>query len=148
MTDRNLNAQVQGVWQLKSRIDVDASGKLHIDPSLGADPLGILCFSRDHFAAQFMKRDRSGEPMAVQAAQGANNSSASNGYDAYFGSYTVDQASGLLKVRLEGAITPSNIGSEFERQIRVQGNELTITLATTSVEGIPITRTLTFTRLD
>ena len=81
-------------------------------------------------------------------AQGANNSSASNGYDAYFGSYTVDQASGLLKVRLEGAITPSNIGSEFERQIRVQGNELTITLATTSVGGIPITRTLTFARLD
>lgn len=148
MPNDNLNMQVQGVWQLTSRVDVDSSGKRHIDPALGADPLGMLCFSRDHFAAQFMKRDRSGEPTAVQAAQGANNSSASNGYDAYFGSYTVDQASGLLKVRLEGAITPSNIGSEFERQIQVQGNELTITLATTSAEGIPLSRTLTFARLD
>jgi hypothetical protein len=143
----NPHADVLGVWQLESRIDTDSSDQRHIDPILGADPLGILCFSSDQFAAQFMKRDRSGTSSLSQSVQGSNNSSAVNGYDAYFGTYTVDGATGTLKIRLDGAITPANIGSQFERHIEVRGNELTIQLATTTADGKPITRTLTFSRL-
>ena len=142
-----VHKEVSGVWQLKSRIDTDSSGHRQIDPILGADPLGILCFSSDHFAAQFMKRDRSGASGASQSVQGSNNSSAVNGYDAYFGTYTVDESSGTLRIRLDGAITPSNIGGQFERHIEVRGDELSIQLATTSADGKPITRTLTFSRL-
>lgn len=57
----NLATAIIGFWKLKSREDVDATGKVHIDPFLGRDPLGILCFGKTHFSAQFMKRDRSGE---------------------------------------------------------------------------------------
>lgn len=142
-----LAMEVLGIWKLTSRIDTDSSGRRHIDPILGPDPLGILCFSKDHFAAQFMKRDRSQSQDAPQLVRGTNNSSAVNGYDAYFGTYTLDEGSGTLKTRLEGAITPSNIGSEFERHIEVRGNELTISLATMSTDGKPVTRTLTFSRL-
>jgi len=143
----NLKSAMLGVWQLKSRVDTDPSGQRKIDPILGADPLGILTFSNDHFAAQFMKRDRSAAAPAPQPFQGSNNSSAVNGYDAYFGTYTVDESSGTLKTLLEGAITPSNIGSVFERHIVVRGDELTIQLATTSADGSAVTRTLTFSRL-
>lgn len=143
----NLKSGVPGIWQLESRIDTDSSGNREIDPILGSDPLGILCFSKDRFAAQFMKRDRSESQIAARSAQGANNSSAVNGYDAYFGTYTVDEATGTLSIRLDGAITPSNIGSRFERHIEVRENELSIQLATTSTDGKPITRTLTFSRL-
>jgi hypothetical protein len=40
----NLATAIIGFWKLESREDSDASGKVHIDPFLGRDPLGILCF--------------------------------------------------------------------------------------------------------
>jgi hypothetical protein len=138
---------IAGVWRLESRRDVDASGRVHIDPVLGPDPLGMLCFSSGHFAAQFMKRDRIeaiDQPLFVP---GSNNSCAVNGYDAYFGRYTLDETAGTLQVHLDASIVPSNIGRTFTREVSVQGNTLTIALATTTTDGTPVTRTLTFTRL-
>jgi hypothetical protein len=32
---------IVGIWKLRSREDVDATGKVHIDPFLGPNPLGI-----------------------------------------------------------------------------------------------------------
>lgn len=135
------------MWLLMSRIDTTVSGGQVVDPILGADPLGMLCFSANHFAAQFMKRDRTESSQAAGPAQGANNSSAVNGYDAYFGTYMVEEESGTLRVRLEGAITPANTGSAFERHIEIHGQQLIIRLATNASDGTPITRTLTFSRL-
>ena len=54
----NLAEAILGIWKLKSREDVDATEQVHIDPLLGPEPLGILCFGPVYFAAQFMKRDR------------------------------------------------------------------------------------------
>src|SRR5512143_166432 len=117
-----LKSRLIGMWRLESRIDMDTAGQRRIDPVMGADPLGILCFAADRFSAQFMRRDRSQSPTASLAGSGANNSSAANGYDAYFGTYTVDEAAGTMRTTLEGAITPANIGSVFERRIAVAGD--------------------------
>jgi hypothetical protein len=144
---KNLRAKLLGLWQLKSRVDLDSSGQRHIDPVLGADPLGILCFSDGYFAAQYMKRDRSNSRDAQQLVRGSNISSVFNGFDGHFGTYTLDETSGILKVRLEGAISPSDIGREFERHIHVQGDQLTIKFATASADAAQVTRTLTFSRL-
>jgi hypothetical protein len=140
-----------GIWRLLTREDYDGSGRRVIDPVMGADPLGILSFSQTHFATQFMRRDR-GAGAAVAAATspaipGANNSLASNGYDAYFGTYTLDAPAGLVTTHLEGAITPANVGQSFTREIRVVGDRLSIRLATNAADGVPITRTLVFERL-
>ncbi len=70
------------------------------------------------------------------------------GYDAYFGTYDLEERTGKLTVRLEAAISPSNIGMEFVRTVHVADNRLTITLPTTSAAGVPLTRTLSFSRLD
>ena len=150
MTDSSSPVQralLRGMWRLASRVDRDAGGRRHIDPTLGEDPLGLLCFSEHHFAAQFMKRDRSGPTPGSGTVAGVNNSSAVDGYDAYFGTYAIDEAGGTLTVRLEGAITPANIGAAFERTVAVSGDRLTISLATTAADGTPLTRTLTFVRL-
>lgn len=136
-----------GIWRLKSRIDVDASGQRRIDPVMGADPLGMLCFSSGHFSAQFMRRDRAATAPSAPTAAGVNNSSAVNGYDAYFGTYTVDEAAGTITTVLEGAMAPANIGATFVRHVRVDGNQLTVSLPTTAPDGTPLTRTLKFTRL-
>ena len=143
----DLAAAILGIWNLESRQDVDAAGVLRVDPILGADPLGILCFSSDRFAAQFMKRDRAAQREIVQPIQGRNNSSAVDGYDAYFGTYELDPIAGTLTIHLVGSISPSNVGSTFVRDIRVIDGALVIQLVTTAADGTPVTRTLTFSRL-
>ena len=143
----NLSAAILGVWKLRSREDVDAKGEIHLDPFLGRDPLGILCFATDHFSAQFMKRDRSSRDDGTQRLQTRNNTAGVNGYDAYFGTYSVDEIAGTLTTHLEGSISPENIGSTFVRDARVVNNELIIQLQTTAVDGTGVTRTNTFSRI-
>ncbi|MDE3056800.1 MAG: lipocalin-like domain-containing protein [Bacteroidota bacterium] len=138
---------ILGVWKLTSREDVDAAGQIHLDPFLGKDPLGILCFAPKHFAAQFMKRDRSGQDEEAGRIQTRNNTAAVNGYDAYFGTYSVDEIAGTLTTHLEGSISPANIGSTYVRDVRVTGNELIVQLQTTAVDGTPVTRTNAFSRI-
>lgn len=142
----NLAGAIVGVWTLKSREDVDAAGKIHIDPLLGPDPLGILCFGKMHFSAQFMKRDRSGQE-TVQPVAAKNNTARVNGYDAYFGTYAVDETKGTLTTRLEGSISPSNIGDTYVRNVRIVGDELIVQLHTTAVDGTAVRRTNTFSRI-
>ena len=132
-----------GTWRLLSRIDRAADGNLREDPALGSDPLAMLTYTGGRFSAQFMKRDRS---TAAAAGSGQNNTSAVGGYDAYFGTYRVG-ADGLVMHRLEAALTPANVGMEFARTLTVEGDRLTIVLATASQSGEPLTRTLTWERV-
>jgi hypothetical protein len=143
----DLVSEILGIWMLKSREDVDAEGQILTDPFLGRDPVGILSFGPSHFAAQFMKRDRSDEENVEQRVQAKNNTAAVNGYDAYFGTYSVDETAGTLATHLEGSISPVNIGKTYIREVRVVNNELIIQLKTTSVDGVAITRTNTFSRV-
>ncbi len=142
----NLATAIRGIWNLKSRVDVDDTGKAQIDPFLGRDPLGILCFGESHFAAQFMKRDRSEQGNVPERAQARNNTAGVNGYDAYFGIYSVDEIAGTLTTHIQGSISPANIGATYVRDARVLDNELSIQLHTTAIDGTAITRTNTFTR--
>ena len=142
-----LSAALPGTWNLLSRIDMTADGKRCIDPSLGEDPAAILFYDRSgNFAAQFMKRDRS-TPMADVPAGAANNSRAQGGYDAYFGSYTVDDDLGTVTQRLTGSLSKENVGMVLTRGMTVEGDRLTIQLETTSSLGDPVTRTLTWERV-
>jgi hypothetical protein len=65
----SLSTAILGIWKLKSREDMDSTGQVRIDPFLGRDPLGILCLGPTHFAAQFMKRDRSQQEDVLQLSQ-------------------------------------------------------------------------------
>jgi hypothetical protein len=142
-----LSAQLPGTWLLESRIDVAASGERRPEPSLGEDPIALLIYDRSgHFAAQFMKRDRSvTAPDGPSGAQ--NNSRAQGGYDAYFGTYTVDDAQGTVTQRLLGALSRENVDSVLTRAMKVQGNALVIQLQTVAADGVAVTRTLTWRRV-
>jgi hypothetical protein len=135
-----------GTWRLVSREDRNEVGERRVDPGLGADPLGLLVYDTGgNFAAQFMRRDR------VDASQpsptgGSNNTSAVNGYDAYFGTYTVDEKTGTVTQSLAAALSPTNVGMVVTRNLRVEGDSLVIELATTRPDGEPITRTLRWIR--
>ncbi|MEQ1580981.1 MAG: lipocalin-like domain-containing protein [Steroidobacteraceae bacterium] len=145
---RPLSASLPGTWELLSRVDMTDGGERRIDPSLGEDPIAYLIYDRaGHFAAQFMKRDRS-TPVADGPAGAPNNSRAQGGYDAYFGTYSVDDAQGTVTQTLLGALSKESVGMVLTRGMTVVGDSLTISLRTASASGEPVTRTLTWKRVD
>ena len=92
-----LSASLPGTWELLSRTDVAATGEQRLEPSLGSDPVAMLIYDGSgHFAAQFMKRDRTTCPVVDAPVTGVNNSRAQGGYDAYFGTYQVDDSAGTV----------------------------------------------------
>jgi hypothetical protein len=138
-----------GTWKLLSREDVTSDGQRRTDPILGADPVSYLMYdAAGHFAVQFMRRDReSAEGNAHRSTVGgANNSDAINGYDAYFGRYTVG-ADGTVTQELVGALSPGDVGKVVTRRFRINGDELVIDLETTASDGDPVTRTLRWQRV-
>jgi len=143
-----LSKSLVGTWMLTSREDLTREGRVHPDPGLGSDPIAMLVYdAAGNFAAQFMKRDRSAPATATGAAAGGpNNSRAQGGYDAYFGTYTVDDRQGAVTQRLTGALSNENVGMVLTRVMAVDGDELTIRLNTTALDGVPITRTLKWRR--
>jgi hypothetical protein len=153
---RRLSGALVGTWELLSRVDLTAAGERRIEPALGEDPVALLYYDRSgHFAAQFMKRDRAvNAPVAPGAAvtptdqSSPNNSRAQGGYDAYFGTYTVDDARGTVTQRLIGALSAENVGLVLTRAMSVDGDTLTIALATATANGEPVTRTLVWRRLS
>jgi hypothetical protein len=142
-----LSATLPGTWQLVSRVDRTAAGERRPEPSLGEDPIALLIYDRaGHFAAQFMRRDRSVDvPDGPPAAR--NNSRAQGGYDAYFGTYTVDDARGTVTQRLLGALSRENVGSVLTRGMDVMGDTLVIKVETSAADGSAVTRTLTWRRV-
>lgn len=146
-TDNDSTNDFVGVWWLLSREDRAMGGGLRIDPTLGSDAKGILTYANGRFAAQFMKRDRTDVLVTNSTPIGENNTGAVDGYDAYFGTYSVDVKTGDVLHLLEGALTAQNIGMEVSRTLTVDGDSLTIQLETTTIDGEPIVRTLTWERV-
>ena len=144
----SLSSALPGTWLLQSRIDVTPGGESHPDPLLGANPIALLIYDRTgHFSAQFMKRDRS-SAAEIASANAKNNTQAQGGYDAYFGTYSVDDAEGTVTQQLMGSLAPGNVGMVLTRIMEVKGNTLLISLETTAADGTPVIRTLTWRRLE
>ncbi len=143
----SLSSELPGTWLLQSRIDVTHDGARHVDPLLGEDPIALLIYDRTgHFSAQFMKRDRS-QVVEAASANTANNTQAQGGYDAYFGTYVVDDEAGAVTQRLMGALSARNVGMMLTRAMTVDENTLLIRLDTTAADGTPVVRTLRWQRL-
>ena len=144
----SLSSDLPGTWMLESRIDVTKAGERCPEPLLGEDPIAILFLDRaGHFAAQFMKRDRSMVALPTAAAGPKNNTQALGGYDAYFGTYSVDDATGVVATTLMASLSPGNVGMVLQRSMEVKGDKLQIQLETTAPDGTPVIRTLSWRRV-
>lgn len=137
-----------GTWVLIDRVDRTPDGRVIAEPTLGSDPLGIIVYdAAGNVAAQLMKRNRDGGSAPAPAAQtvGANNSAPTNGYDAYFGTYSVDPAAHTVTHRLVGAISPGDVGKSVTRNFEFVGGELHLRFRTTN-GGVEVLRTLRWKR--
>lgn len=142
-----LSDQLPGTWRLRSRIDVDGTGKEVPDPALGSAPVALLFYDQTgNFAAQFMNPNRN-QIVSEGPAIAKNNTQAVGGYDAYFGNYAVDDATGVVTQILLGSLSRENVGAIISRTMTVTGNSLVIKLETAAWNGTPIIRTLTWERI-
>jgi hypothetical protein len=138
-----------GTWKLLSRDDVTSDGQRRTDPILGTNPVAYLIYdAAGHFAVQFMRRDRGANGRVADRARvgDANNSGAVNGYDAYFGRYTVAD-DGTVTQELIGALSPGDVGKIVTRRFQIKDAELVIVLETTASDGDAVTRTLRWQRV-
>jgi hypothetical protein len=141
-------AQLVGTWKLISRVVSLEDGTPVQDPGLGRTPKGYLIYdSSGHVAAQLMRLDR---PRAIDCgAPGpapSDNSQSVNGYDAYFGTYAINETSHTVTHHLEGAIAAADVGKNLVREFQVSGDRLIIIVRTNSPEEKQV-RTLTWERV-
>ena len=136
-------------WVLISRRDFTHDGKAQTERSLGETPRGLLFYGTDgHMAVQLMRLDapRSSTPLSTSSVHPKNNTDISSGYDAYFGTYTVDPAAQTVTHHVEGALSPGDVGKSLTRPFRLQGAELTLSFDTSASDGTPVTRTVVWRR--
>lgn len=152
--ERQILDQLAGGWRLVSRITTGTDGKVLADPGLSVTPTGVLIYDRfGHVAAQLSRPGRTvgilgEECRAAEKVKGTNDTAQTIlGYDAYFGTYTVDAKAGVVTHHLESALFPGDIGKDIKRNFSVSGDMLTIKFHTTTADGTAVVRTLLWTRM-
>ena len=150
----SVRAQLIGSWRLVSRQSRRANGEVETDAGLSATPLGILIYDQSgHVAAQLSRRDRTlailpAECQTAITTKGTPDTAQTIlGYDAYFGSYKINENDGTVTHHLEAALFPGDIGKDIERHFTISGDQLTISFNTTTREGVKVTRTLIWQRM-
>jgi Lipocalin-like domain len=63
----------------------------------------------------------------------SDNSQSVNGYDAYIGTYAIDETSYTVTHHLEGALAAADVGKNLGRGFRISGDKLTIIVRTNSL---------------
>lgn len=116
-----------GTWRVERIVDTDADGKVH--HPYGEQPKGYIVYDPSgHLHVQIMRT-----PPAPPFAAGADDKgsdaeirAAFLGYAAYFGTWRVDAAKGVVVHRVEGSLMPSYTGTDQPRPFRIDGDVLTI----------------------
>jgi hypothetical protein len=94
----------------------------------------------------FLPQTREITPGAAPVVADPNNSAASGGYDAYFGTYAIDGATGTVTHHLVGALTPADVGRTLTRRFALEGASLVIWFEARRTDGTPVIRRLRWRR--
>ena len=137
---------IVGAWELDTRTVRRENGDVILDPVLGKAPTGRLHYDASGaMMLQMMRQDRTGPISAPSNADDAKNPRIVLGYDAYFGTFDVNESRGTITHHVEGSLFPEDLGKDFTRQLAIEGDRLTLTFTSPSSQGA-ITRTLVFRR--
>jgi hypothetical protein len=138
--------RLAGAWQLTTRTVRRSDGTVLADPVLGDRPPGRLFY--DASGVMMLQMMRLGRAAAIGTP--ANPKDSANprivlGYDAYFGTFAVDEKAGTITHHVEGSLFPEDLGKDFVRRFVLDGDTLTLSF-TSAAEGGDVTRTLVFRR--
>lgn len=130
-------SRLVGTWRLQSFVEVRPSGEVVPSGRYGPNVIGMIVYdAAGNMMAQLGNPDRPtfagdsamrGTPEEVKLAF--------EGYNAYFGTYVVDEPSATIRHRVESNLFPNAVGTEFTRRFHLQGDELTLELPPTPIQG-------------
>jgi hypothetical protein len=141
----DVREQLAGSWSLVSRVSTLANGEVLPDRGLATTPKGLLIYDRTgHVAPQLSRQGRTVEMIGEECQEAAKirgtNDTAQTvlGYDAYFGTFTVNEKEGFVVHHLESALFPGDMGKGIKRNFTISGDKLTIKFNTTTSDGMPV----------
>lgn len=143
-----LKDQFVGTWALVSQEYRDGSGQV-VYPA-GREAAGVIMYdAAGSMAVQIMRVDRplfaSGD---VLDGTDAEIRAAYQGYNAYFGTYTVDEAQRIVTHHLKGSLFPNRVGSEQVRYFTFEGDRLTLRTPPILRGGASLVGTLVWERVS
>lgn len=143
----SVRERIAGAWQLESRTVKQGNGATVLDPVLGQQPAGRLFYDASgHMMLQMMRQGRAQAISVPSNPPDAKSSRIVLGYDAYFGTFTVNEAEGTITHRVEGSLFPEDLGKDFRRFYTLEGDTFTLRFTSPSPDGPALTRTLRFRR--
>lgn len=122
-----------GTWLLVSQHTLYPDGRR--EPSRGENPAGILIYDgAGNMAVQLMRTDaRAGEFTDL-----ADLRTALEGYLAYFGRFTVDEAQQIIRHSVSGASYPAYRAATLVRRYTFEGDMLTLEAASPAADSMRV----------
>ena len=125
-----------GGWRLVSYQAQGVDGK--ISYPLGKHLLGLLCFTEQGFmSVQVMKLDRpkySSDDLHVSLME--EMAAAANGYIAYAGRFSVDEAAGTVTHHIQLSLSPSWVGTDQIRFVALSTDRLHLSAGAVLINGM------------
>lgn len=116
LADTSVRQQLIGAWRMVSNEET-VNGKL-----TRRDQIGILTYTSDgHMSVQIMDKN----PNATDTGDPVQYSN--NGYEAYFGTFDVNEAAHSVTHHVQGALVRSLIGQDLTRIYTFSGKQLVLT---------------------
>lgn len=143
-----LKDQFVGTWTLVSQEFRGGDGQV-IYPA-GHEASGVIMYdAAGNMAVQIMRVDR---PLFASGdvLEGTDDEirAAYQGYNAYFGTYTVDETQRIVTHHLRGSLFPNRVGSDQVRYFAFEGNWLTLKTPPVLRGGSSLTGTLVWERVS
>ncbi len=140
------NEQFIGTWKLVSAEYRRANGE-SIE-MYGANPSGILMYGADGtMSVQIMRRDRPRFAVADRLGGTPNEIRAAfQGYQAYYGTYSIDENARIVTHHLTGALLPNWVGVDQKRFYELTGNQLQLGTAPLTIGGAEATGSVVWER--
>lgn len=104
-----------GTWRFVEITDMDSTGTpVHY---FGETPCGFMIYTASGVVSVHISRCPTADLAPTEVAET---------YNGYFGTYTVDEARGLVTHQVEGGSAPDYIGTPQQRPFQVTGDTLTM----------------------
>jgi len=126
-----------GVWRLVSFVEQRPNGEVVPSGRYGPNVTGMIVYDKSGaMMAQLMNPDRP-RFAAENATRGTPDEVkvAFDGYNAYFGSFSVDKASSTIRHKVTGNLFPNAVGTDFVRRYRIEGDNLILELPPMQIQG-------------
>jgi hypothetical protein len=132
----NIRDSLIGVWRLVSYQAQGVDGK--ISHPLGKRLLGVLCYTEQGFmSVQVMKADRpkySSDDLHLSSME--EMAAAANGYIAYAGRFSVDEAAGTVTHHIELSLSPSWVATDQIRFVALGTDRLYLSAGAVQINGM------------